>query len=57
MKAIKSYFTLKYASTLFTDVVSGKKVCLYIDCYGEQWMKDGRWAFFRVKHGEGQRIE
>lgn len=47
-KAIKSYFTLRYQYNDFRDVVSGKMVAVYSDCYGDLWMKDGRWSFFRV---------
>lgn len=49
IKAIKSYFTLKYHYYAFTDVVSGKPVSVYYDCYGDLWLKDGRWSLFRVK--------
>ena len=44
----KSYFTLQYQYDAFTDVVSGKRVAIYSDCYGDLWMKDGRWSLFRV---------
>ena len=49
IKAIKSYFTFRYHYSAFRDVVSGKMVNVYIDCYGDLWMKDSRWALFRVK--------
>lgn len=48
IKNIKSYFSLKFQYNSFTDIVSGKRVNVYIDCFGELWLKDGRWSFFRV---------
>jgi len=49
INSIVSYFTLRYVATHFTDVVSGKTVCLYVDRYGDRWLKDSRWSFFRLK--------
>ena len=49
IKKIKSYLSLESHYFAFTDVVSGKAVCVYVDCFGELWMKDSRWSFFRVK--------
>lgn len=49
LKAIKSYFTLKLIGSDFADVVSGKKVCTYVDCFGDYYLKDSRWAFFAIK--------
>lgn len=49
IRGIRSYFSLKYQGDYFTDVVSGRMVCLYKDCYGDIWQKDGRWALFRVR--------
>ncbi len=49
-KRIKSYFTLKETELAgFTDMVSGKQVRKYRDCYGDLWMKESRWALFAVK--------
>ena len=48
---LKSYFTLKYQYEAFTDAISGKRVCVYVDCFGELWMKESRGSFFRVKCG------
>jgi len=49
IKKIKSYLTLKWQCSAFTDVVSGEMVSVYKDCYGELWLKDGRWSTFAVK--------
>ena len=49
MKTIKSYFSLKFVSFKFTDIVSGKAVNLYVDGCGDRWLKESRWSFFRVK--------
>ena len=51
IKKIKSYFSLQYKYRCFIDVVSGKSVNMYIDCYGDLYMKDGRWSFFAVPKG------
>jgi len=51
IKKIKSYFTLTYQYRCFRDVVSGKYVNMYIDCYGDLYMKDGRWSIFAVSKG------
>lgn len=48
-KAIKSYFTLEQREFMFTDVVSGKSVYKFVDCYGDAWMKDSRWSLFKVR--------
>ena len=53
IKKLRSYFTLKFHYFAFSDVVSGKSVNVYVDCFGDLWMKDGRWSLFRVsKCGE-----
>jgi len=49
IKAVKSYFTLQFHYSAFTDVVSGKMVNVYVDCYGDLWLKDSRWSLFKVK--------
>jgi hypothetical protein len=49
MKAIKSYLSLQWKCNLFTDSVSGKTVSLYVDCYGDEYMKESRWGLFSVK--------
>ena len=51
IKSIKSYFSLKFHYRSFRDTVSGKYVNMYIDCYGDLYLKDGRWSFFRVYNG------
>jgi hypothetical protein len=33
---------------LFTDVVSGRRVGLFIDRFGRKWLAEHRWAIFRV---------
>ena len=49
IKKIKSYLTLEFQYHDFMDAVSGKMVNVYIDCYGDLYMKDSRWALFSVK--------
>ncbi len=51
IKWFKSYFTLQKVGEGWTDGVSGKTVSYYKDCFGEVYMKDSRWALFRVKVG------
>jgi len=48
IQSIKSYLTLKLHYRCFRDVVSGNYVSMYIDCYGDLYMKDDRWSFFSV---------
>lgn len=45
---IKSKLTMKFERTLFTDIVDGKKVCLFTDCFGDEWMANTKFGF-RVK--------
>ena len=33
----------------FTDVVSGKSVCYYLDTLGRRWLSTSPWARFRVE--------
>lgn len=49
IKLIKSYFTLKHHYVAFIDNVSCKPVSVYVDCYGDLWLKDSRWSLFKVK--------
>lgn len=49
---IKSYFTLQFHYRCFRDSVSGKYVNMYIDCFGDLYMKDGRWSLFSVAKGK-----
>jgi hypothetical protein len=51
MKKIKSYFTLKFHYSSFQDCVSGKQVNMYVDCFGDLYLKDSRWSFFSVLSG------
>ena len=51
MKKIRSYFTLKFHYSAFQDRISGKKVCMYVDCFGDLYLKDNRWSFFSVLSG------
>lgn len=48
-RSIRSYLTLKYVRHAFNDAVSGGSVDVYVDCYGDHWMKSGRWSFFKVR--------
>ncbi|KKM20524.1 hypothetical protein LCGC14_1644590 [marine sediment metagenome] len=48
-KWICSWLTMKRTQCLFIDIVEGKEVFEYIDCYGQKWMANYmRWGF-RVK--------
>ena len=49
LKLIKHYFSLKYVCYSFTDRVSGKSVDIYVDCFGDYYLKDSRWSFFAVQ--------
>ena len=51
LKLIKSYCSLKFVRHEFNDKVSGLRVSSYFDCYGDVWLKDSRWSFFRVNKG------
>lgn len=45
-----NFIFMEYIGDLFTDVISGKMVSLYKDSEGVFWMKDSRFAFFKVKY-------
>ena len=49
IRKIKSYLTLRRVAYAFTDIVAGKAVYYYEDCYGDTDLKDSRWSFFAVK--------
>ena len=49
LKWLKSWLTMKRKYCLFTDIVSGEKVFLYTDCYGQKWMANFNRFGFRVK--------
>jgi len=49
MRGLISYLTLNFIETRFVDIVSGKSVNLYEDCYGNKYLKDGRWSLFKVE--------
>ena len=51
MEKILSYLTLNFIKQQFRDNVSGKMVSLYRDCYGNEFLKDGRWSFFAIRKG------
>lgn len=40
-----------HISGSFMDLVSGKLISYYTDCYGRNWMATSRWAWFRVPVG------
>jgi hypothetical protein len=46
-----SRLTMKCEGSLFTDVVNGRSVNLYIDDYGVEWMAQSKWGF-RTKRKE-----
>lgn len=46
---VKSYFSLKFVESCFMDTVSGKMVNRYTDCFGVDFLKDGRWSSFSVQ--------
>jgi hypothetical protein len=49
IRLIKSLLTMKRKGCLFVDVVDGKEVFLYVDCYGDKWMSNYNYFFVRVK--------
>ena len=46
-KWIKSRATMKRTGFAFTDIVSGKPVYYYKDCYKQEWMANSKWSIFR----------
>jgi hypothetical protein len=36
----------------FKDLVSGREVLQFIDCWGRLWMAHSRWGAGRVRHAE-----
>ena len=48
IKYLKSYFSLKYMEYAFKDVVVGRNVNKYKDCFGHVYLKHSRWGLFRV---------
>lgn len=46
---------MKYQHKLFTDMVNGKPVNLYIDNHGVEWMAQSKWGF-RTKKIETETI-
>lgn len=49
MRAIYNYFNLVCVGYAFTDVVSRKPIYKYRDPDGVYWLKESRWAFFKVR--------
>lgn len=49
IRALKSYFSLVRTGYAFTDTVDGRGVHYYKDCYGDVYLKNSRWGFFKVK--------
>ena len=49
MKALRSYLTLKRIGVAFYDPIEHLPVYYYKDCYGDVYMKNSRWSFFKVK--------
>ena len=47
-KYIRSWLSMKRGHVLFVDIVSGKEVFDYVDCYGQYWMANYSHWFFRV---------
>lgn len=52
LQEIKSYLTLEFVSSRFRDIVSGKMVCEYKDCYGNRFLKDSRYSFFKIEENK-----
>ena len=48
---IKSRLTMKYQCVLFWDKVNGMAVCLYKDCFGDEYLAQNKFGF-RVKREE-----
>lgn len=49
-KRIRSRLTMKRGHCVFVDIVSGKEVFDYVDCYGKRWLAEWDYIF-------GMRIE
>ena len=56
IKRLKSYLSLERIGYAFTDIVEGKGVYYYRDCYGRVYMKNSKWALFSVAVENGGRI-
>ena len=54
IRNIKSRFTMTFKYAMFRDVIDGRMVNLYTDCYGVEWMSHSKWDLFRVKRVGGQ---
>jgi hypothetical protein len=48
IKVLKSRSTMQQTGEYFVDVVTGRIVFYWIDCYGDRWMVERKWGF-RVK--------
>ena len=51
LNKLKSYFTLKFHYKSFYDHIGGNDVNMYVDCFGDMYLKDGRWSTFSVFKG------
>ena len=51
INSIKSYFTLEFHYKAFYDSIGGKQVNMYVDCFGDLYLKDGRWSLFKIHKG------
>ncbi len=49
LRSLVSYFTLEKIECRFVDLVTSKEVWLYRDKYGKTYLKDGRWALFKME--------
>lgn len=45
---------MKFQTSLFTDIVDGRQVCLYKDCYGDLWMANHQFSFRTQYSGGGK---
>lgn len=42
---IRSRFTMKFQQSLFTDMVDGRTVCLFTDCFEIEYMATTKFGF------------
>jgi hypothetical protein len=51
IKKFRSRWSMEKIDRSFFDPIGGCIVYYWIDCYGKQWMAEGRWGF-RVETGK-----
>ena len=56
-RTIKSRLSMKKVEYAFTDIVSGKAVYYYKDCFGDLWLADAGIFGFRIKSAKSCKDE